>query len=899
MPATLLTAFAPVKEQFGTLWRQGSDSLDAQRRALDSVADIAWRHADKLRQGVRAQANDVGGQLNREYLSARFGAGPLQWAQDWAAYWTDAVQRQWLTLDAFRQRGNNFVAHVAQGMPPVLDFEHEVVIDGRELERPVNYTLLRIVPPEGVTINPARRPVVIVDPRAGHGAGIGGFKADSQVGEAFEDGHPVYFVAFRPVPEPGQTLADVRDAEIEFLRAVIERHPDAPKPAVIGNCQGGWATMVLAASAPELVGPVVINGAPMSYWAGKTGQNPMRYSGGLLGGAVPALMASDLGNGVFDGSWLVLNFENLNPSNSLFRKYYHLYANVDTEAPRFLEFERWWGGFFLMNEPEIRWIVENLFIGNRLARGEAELGGERIDLRSIRSPIIVFASHGDNITPPQQALNWIADLYSDVDEIKARGQRIVYMLHQSIGHLGIFVSGSVANREHDAITDTMRAVEALAPGLYEMRLDDAEDRVHIRFEPRTIDDILDIDDGREDEELFASVTRLSELGTEVYDLMLRPWVQATVTPTSAKWLRDLQPTRLRIVGFSDQNPLMTMVGTVADQVRDARQPVSSDNPLLALERTGAKWIESQLDLWRDWRDGWAETVFHALYGMPLLKSIGRKLLDDAQSRHVKDLRLLPEVREALATLTEGGAAEGTARMLCLMARARGYVRRSRLERQVQAYEASGVLGRMSREALARLVHRQSIIVDFEPELAMSTLPLLLDTDAERRDALALLMDIVGPRETMHPAAQLLYQKFETLLGHGAAPPDLERESAGFNIAAAAAGTPVVPLLLPIDVDGDADEDEDGDVVPRAPKLDRRGNGAGAGDDLEALRGIGPRMAERMRTLGLRRFEQLARLDASEVAWLDLKLGARGRIRRERWCEQARELIGGGAVAESA
>ena len=56
---------------------------------------------------------------------------------------------------------------------------------------------------------------MIVDPRAGHGAGIGGSKPDSQVGVALADGHPVYFVVFRPHPEPGQTLADVMRAEAD------------------------------------------------------------------------------------------------------------------------------------------------------------------------------------------------------------------------------------------------------------------------------------------------------------------------------------------------------------------------------------------------------------------------------------------------------------------------------------------------------------------------------------------------------------------------------------------------------------------------------------------------------------------------------------------------------------
>jgi hypothetical protein len=60
----------------------------------------------------------------------------------------------------------------------------------------------------------------------------------------------------------------------------------------------------------------------------------------------------------------------------------------------------------------------------------------------------VFASHGDDITPPEQALNWIVDTYADEQEIKIRGQRILYMVHDRIGHLGIFVSAAVARKEH-------------------------------------------------------------------------------------------------------------------------------------------------------------------------------------------------------------------------------------------------------------------------------------------------------------------------------------------------------------------------------------------------------------------------------------------------------------------
>ena len=284
---------------------------------------------------------------------------------------------------------------------------------------------------------------MIIDPRAGHGPGIGGFKQDSQVGVALKAGHPVYFVIFFPEPVPGQTLADVSRRRPNSSGSSASATRARGKPVVIGNCQGGWASMLVGALEPDLTGPIVINGAPMSYWAGNDGENPMRYAGGMLGGVWPALLASDLGGGQFDGAHLVENFECLNPANTFFNKYYNLFAKIDTEPARFLEFERWWGGFFLMDRQEIKWIVENLFVGNKLAAGEAEWSeGRAFDLRAIKSPIILFASLGDNITPPQQAFNWVADLYPTTEDLKANGQVIVGLMHKSVGHLGIFVSGA-------------------------------------------------------------------------------------------------------------------------------------------------------------------------------------------------------------------------------------------------------------------------------------------------------------------------------------------------------------------------------------------------------------------------------------------------------------------------
>ena len=455
----------------------------------------------------------------------------------------DAAQRSILFWDVMRQRGNQYREHLAETVPHVLDYQAELVMDGRRLARPVNYCLVRIIPPAGVEIDPLRRPFVVVDPRAGHGPGIGGFKADSEIGVALNAGHPCYFIGFLPEPMPGQTIEDVGRAEAAFLEKVIELHPQADgKPCVVGNCQAGWAIMMLAALRPDLFGPIIIAGSPLSYWQGVHGKYPMRYTGGLLGGSWLTAFASDLGAGKFDGAWLVRNFENQNPANTYWTKQYNLYSKIDSEAPRYLGFERWWGGHVNLNAEEIQFIVDELFIGNNLAAGKIQTSdGFAIDLRTIRSPIVVFCSEGDNVTPPQQALGWILDLYQDADEIRDYGQTIIYTIHKSVGHLGIFVSGKVARKQHEEFSSNIDLIDTLPPGLYEATFEaKTEDTLRpdliggdwvMRCEARTLDDIRALGgNDAADEHRFAAADRVSQTNLALYRQFAQPIVRALVNP---------------------------------------------------------------------------------------------------------------------------------------------------------------------------------------------------------------------------------------------------------------------------------------------------------------------------------------------------------------------------------
>jgi pimeloyl-ACP methyl ester carboxylesterase len=726
-----------------------SDQADLLIRAADRNRErIAAEHGPRLQAAVR--------NMTEACRALATPGGGKDIAGAWMEYLQDRAQRFALTMDVLRERGDIFLEHEKAGCPPVLAYEYEVVLDAANFARPCNYMLLRILPPPGNTIDPANRPYIIIDPRAGHGAGIGGFKNDSQVGVALAAGHPVYFVAFTRDPVPGQTLADVTRAEADFVREVTRLHPEAPKPCVIGNCQGGWATLLLAATNPDLTGPIVLNGAPVEPWAGEVGVNPMRYTAGLFGGTWQAMLLSDLGGGQFDGAHLVQNFEALNPSRSHFRKYYDLFAKADTEGPRFLEFERWWGGFFRLNEQEIRWIVENLFVGNRLVRNMAQLEpGRTVDIKNVRSPIIVFASHGDNITPPQQALNWIADSYADVQEIRIRGQRIIYMVHEEVGHLGIFVSAKIAQKEHTQVASVMQTIEALPPGLYEMKIEAAtgegKDRSFtVSFEERSLEDLRGGDDGRKDETPFAAVARLSEAQADLYDAAIRPFVRAMVPQSLAELGRVMHPLRSQRAMAASTNPFMLPWKTLAEQARAARQPVRDGNPFVAMERAAADAIEQTLDLARDMRDMVRELAFFAAWGSPAARAYGHRHAEGRTLKNRHELHGLPEAQMALSRIGQGGFAEAVIRMLVMLADSRGGVRRDRLERSSHVLTMDQPFAAMSQEQRTLVIREQTLVVSLAPEEAMATLPKLLPRAEDRDLAMRVVRYVPGRIDEMAP-----------------------------------------------------------------------------------------------------------------------------------------------------
>ncbi|HEY1888503.1 MAG TPA: DUF3141 domain-containing protein, partial [Roseiarcus sp.] len=262
-----------------------------------------------------------------------------------------------------------------------------------------------------------------------------------------------------------------------------------------------------------------------------------------------------------------------------------------------------------------------------------------------KSPIVVFCSWGDDITPPQQALDWILDLYDDVDEIVAEGQTIIYSLHPTIGHLGIFVSGKVAAKEHNEFVSCMEMIEATPPGLYEAVITDAgpdtanrnlvDGKYLFRLEKRTLDDIRTFGvNSPKDDARFAALARLSEINLGLYRTFWQPWVRASVTEPTAEAMRAMHPNRLRFGLFSEQNPFAQVVKPPKEAVRANRTPISRDNPLLAVEKAASSWITTCLESWGQIRDSMTE-AFSMHMARPCCRPwsgwVGRKRIRAASS----------------------------------------------------------------------------------------------------------------------------------------------------------------------------------------------------------------------------------------------------------------------------
>jgi hypothetical protein len=201
------------------------------------------------------------------------------------------------------------------------------------------------------------------------------------------------------------------------------------------------------------------------------------------------------------------------------------------------------------------------------------------------------------------------------------------VLHESVGHLGIFVGGEVARKEHDQLVASLAILESLPPGLYEMRLQakDARDVQRwdslepgdytVHYEHRTMQDILALNpEGRDEEALFSTIAKVSEFNAQCYKTLMRPWVKAMASRGVGDAIGGMHPLRLQRQLLSDASPAAPFIRGLAAQVRARRKAADPDNPLREVEQRLDATMTALLHAYRDQRDAYAVRFALAVYG---------------------------------------------------------------------------------------------------------------------------------------------------------------------------------------------------------------------------------------------------------------------------------------------
>ena len=351
-----------------------------------------------------------------------------------------------------------------------------------------------------------------------------------------------------------------------------------------------------------------------------------------------------------------------------------------------------------------------------------------------------------------------------VDDIRAHGQTIVYAIHELIGHLGIFVSGSVAKKEHDEFASNIDLIDALPPGLYEaVMTPKAQGDQHVdliggeylvRFEARTLDDIRALGyNDEEDERKFACAARVSEINLGLYRTFVQPWVRSWTNDGLAKSMGKLHPLRLQYELFSEANPFLRPLSAFTDHVKDARQPISKDNAFWQAQQQCSDWIETSLNAYRDLCEHTAETMFHTVYGSPVLQAlVGLKGSDThVRGRPGKDpgnIAFVTErIEELKSTVTEGGPREAAVRALLYVRMPEGVVdeRVFNLLRRIRKVAGQG----LTLSQFKNLVRNQFLMLLLDERRAVDAIPDMLAKDPDAAhgaaDDLKRVLDVVEPR----------------------------------------------------------------------------------------------------------------------------------------------------------
>ena len=321
----------------------------------------------------------------------------------------------------------------------------------------------------------------------------------------------------------------------------------------------------------------------------------------------------------------------------------------------------------------------------------------------------------------------------------------------------------------------LKSIEALPPGLYGMQITEQKDNggkpsYEVSFVELRLEEITARLNRfkRADERPFEAVSAVSEFNQRAYELFGRPLVNAISNEYVAKLSREFHPLRFQRWAFSDLNPALWWLGPAAQAVKAERRPLDASDSARKLESTLSQLVSASLDCYRGLRDAVSEASFFQIYGNLYALYLSNEESGETTQPSV-EIRALPFVKNALASIDKGGYAEALARVAFLMAHRDEPLPLSRLQLAHDLIkEYHDLLPDLPPDEARRIGGEQEIIARYEEEKAIETLPLLLAKPRDRERLLTLLERVLSdPRvRRIEPSEQqqAVLARIRTVLG---------------------------------------------------------------------------------------------------------------------------------------
>jgi poly(3-hydroxyalkanoate) synthetase len=284
----------------------------------------------------------------------------------------------------------------------------------------------------GGTAAAGELPLLIVPPEVNHSAIVDFGPGQSLVRTALDAGFArVAAVEWRSAT--AETANRDIDDSIATIQAAIRTL--GGRVHLVGLCQGGWESAVVAALDPSAVATLTLVAAPIDFHAG---HGAIRRVAQLTPLPVyEALVRA--GGGVMRGEFITVGFDNLLPFERYVLKPLSIWNRLDDEPwlARFQRLEDWYKSHKDLPGVQYLRVVRELFQQNRLIQGTFVAQGREVDLGRIDMPLALVVGTKDHITPREQ-------LFALRDH--ARSDRVL-PVELPAGHIGTFM-GTEALRDH-------------------------------------------------------------------------------------------------------------------------------------------------------------------------------------------------------------------------------------------------------------------------------------------------------------------------------------------------------------------------------------------------------------------------------------------------------------------